>query len=103
MTPQQFKNHRKDLGLNQKQLAYELRLSPNNGMNYIRMIEKGKKEPSGVLIRCFELIIEKGQTQKELEGICRELGRVAENNAGLDWNFVGNIIPEELRKLIKKK
>lgn len=60
MTPNQFKQNREDLGLTQKQLASELRLA-KNGNQYIRMIEKGKKEPSGVLIRCFEFIIKDKQ------------------------------------------
>lgn len=59
MTPQQFKQHRKALNLTQKQLADELGLTPKNGKQYIRMIERGIREPSGVLIRCFELLIEK--------------------------------------------
>ena len=59
MTPQEFKKHRKNLGLTQQQLADKLGLSSKYGDDYIRMIEKGKKVPSGVLIRCFELFIEK--------------------------------------------
>lgn len=56
MTPKQFKQHRKDLGLTQKQLASELGLA-KNGNQYIRMIEKGEREPSGVLIMGFERLI----------------------------------------------
>ena len=57
MTPQQFLQHRKDLGLTQRELADRLGLSPKNGGNYIRMVENGKKEPSDVLIMCFEYMI----------------------------------------------
>lgn len=58
MTPDEFKQHRKALNLTQMELASELGLA-KNGNQYIRMIEKGKKEPSGMLIRCFELFIER--------------------------------------------
>ena len=58
MTPKQFKSNRKALNLTQSELAHKLGLSPKNGANYIRMIEKGDKTPSGVLIRCFEYLIE---------------------------------------------
>ena len=58
MNKEQFKQHRKDLNLTQTQLADELGLSYKNGRHYIRMIEKGKSEPSGVLIRCFEFLID---------------------------------------------
>ncbi len=57
MTLNEFKQHRKDLNLTQSQLADKLGLSPTNGRHYIRMIEKGKREPSGVLIGFFKLII----------------------------------------------
>ena len=54
-TPQEFKKKRKQLGLTQRQLARELGLSPKNGDVYIRKIELGKSEPSGLLLRCLEL------------------------------------------------
>ena len=57
MTPQQFKQKRKELGLTTRQLANELRLSPKTGDVYIRKIESGASEPSGLLIRCFELFL----------------------------------------------
>jgi predicted transcriptional regulator len=55
MKPQDFKQSRKDLGLTQRQLAKELGLSEKNGGVYIRRVENGKCQPSGLLIRCFEL------------------------------------------------
>lgn len=61
MTPQEFKQHRKDLGLTQHQLADSLGLSSKNGRNYIRMIEKGKREPSDVLLGFLKLIIKERQ------------------------------------------
>lgn len=57
MTPKQFKQHRLSLNLTQKQLADKLGLSPKYGDDYIRMIEKGKREPSGVLLKLFEYVI----------------------------------------------
>ncbi len=57
MTPKQFKQARKDLNLTQRQLAKELGLSEKNGDVYIRKVENGGCEPSGLLIRCFELFL----------------------------------------------
>lgn len=57
MNKEQFKKHRLSLNLTQSQLANKLGLSPKNGGNYIRMIEKGKREPSDVLIKLFGYII----------------------------------------------
>jgi len=61
MTPKQFKQNRLSIiseltgkPITQRELAKRLGLSPKNGANYIRMIEKGKREPSNVLIKCFE-------------------------------------------------
>lgn len=54
MTPQQFKQTRKDLKLTQRQLAKELGLSEKNGDVYIRKVENGRCEPSGLLLKCFE-------------------------------------------------
>lgn len=56
MNKQQFKQRRKELNLSTRQLANELGLSPKNGDVYIRKIESGASEPSGLLIRCFELL-----------------------------------------------
>lgn len=61
MTPKQFKQHRKDLNLTQRELANKLRLKPKYGNQYITMIEKGKKVPSDVLIGFLELIIKERQ------------------------------------------
>ena len=55
MTPEQFKQKRKDLGLSQNQLSKELGLSEKTGDAYIRKIENGSREPSGLLLRCFIL------------------------------------------------
>jgi transcriptional regulator with XRE-family HTH domain len=56
MTPQQFKQTRKDLNLTQRQLANELGLSEKNGSNYIRKVENGKSQPSGLLIKAISLL-----------------------------------------------
>ena len=63
MTPQELKDERKKLNLTQKQLATELGLS-KNGDVYIRKVEGGRGEPSGLLIRCFELYIDKCKVSK---------------------------------------
>ena len=55
MNAQKFKQTRKDLNLTQRQLAKELGLSEKNGDVYIRKVENGRCEPSGLLIKCFEL------------------------------------------------
>jgi len=57
MTPANFKQARKELGLTQSQLARELGLSKKNGDRYIRRIESGENEPSGLLIKAFEFFI----------------------------------------------
>ncbi len=57
MTPQQFKQTRKALNLTQRQLAKELGLA-ENGDVYIRKVENGRGEPSGLLLRCLELYVE---------------------------------------------
>ena len=56
MTPQEFKSHRKALNLTQKQLAKELGLS-KSGDVHIRKVENNRGEASGLLIKCFELLI----------------------------------------------
>ena len=56
MTPEQFKQKRKELNLTQRQLAQELGLSEKNGDRYIRGIESGDREASGLLLRCLELL-----------------------------------------------
>jgi len=55
MNSKQFKQIRKDLNLTQRQLAKELGLSEKNGDVYIRKVENGRCDPSGLLLRCFEL------------------------------------------------
>ena len=55
MTPQEFKAKRKELGLTQRELALALGLSPKNGDVTIRRVEHGAYQPSGLLVRCFEL------------------------------------------------
>lgn len=52
-----FKQKRKELNLTQRQLARELGLSEKNGDRYIRGIESGDREPSGLLLRCLELYV----------------------------------------------
>lgn len=77
MRPEQFKQHRKDLtptkaelearrgrqkikGISQQELANRLGLSSKNGngARNIRSIEGGTHEASGVLLTCFEFVIE---------------------------------------------
>ena len=65
MTPQEFKQIRKELNLTQKQLAQELGLS-KNGRGYIVKIENGKSEPSGLLIRCLQLLKDKMLATKRI-------------------------------------
>jgi transcriptional regulator with XRE-family HTH domain len=67
MTPQQFKEKRKDLNLTQRQLAKELGLSEKNGDVYIRKVENGRCEPSGLLIKCFEFYCEINQPKQQGE------------------------------------
>ena len=64
MTPQQFKQKRKGLNLTQRQLAKALGLA-KNGDVHIRRIENGKREPSGLLLRCFELLEKIMRLEKE--------------------------------------
>ena len=64
MKPLQFKKIRKDLNLTQRQLAKELGLSEKNGDVYIRKVENGRCEPSGLLIKCFELYCEINQPKQ---------------------------------------
>lgn len=56
MTPEEFKQNRKKLNLTQRQLAKELGLAKNGG-SYIRKVESGRAYPSGLLIKCFQLLI----------------------------------------------
>lgn len=49
-----IKQIRKDLGLTQRQLAKELGLS-KNGDVYIRKVENGRAEPSGLLLKAIEM------------------------------------------------
>ena len=56
MKSNRFKQTRKDLNLTQRQLAKELGLSEKNGDRYIRGIESGDREASGLLLRCLELL-----------------------------------------------
>lgn len=50
-----IKQIRKELGLTQRQLANELGLS-KNGDVYIRKVESGKAEASGLLLKALELL-----------------------------------------------
>jgi transcriptional regulator with XRE-family HTH domain len=68
MTPKQFKQTRKDLNLTQRQLAKELGLSEKNGDVYIRKVENGRCEPSGLLIKCFELYCRLSRLYLKIEG-----------------------------------
>jgi len=53
MTPEEWKQNRKDLGLTQVELAKEL----DSTQVYISYIETDTKTPSRILIRSFELLI----------------------------------------------
>jgi transcriptional regulator with XRE-family HTH domain len=57
MTPANFKQARKELGLTQSQLARELGLSAKNGDRYIRGIESGRDDPSGLLLKALEYLV----------------------------------------------
>ena len=57
MNPKHFKQTRQALNLTQRQLAKELGLA-KNGDVYIRKVENGRGEPSGLLLRCLELYVE---------------------------------------------
>ena len=63
MTPEQFKQKRKELGLTQRELAKALGLA-KNGDVYIRRIEKGGCNPSGVLLRAMEMLLEIRELEK---------------------------------------
>lgn len=58
MIKDQFKLARQKLNLTQRQLAQELGLA-KNGDVYIRKVENGRAEPSGLLIKAMELLCEK--------------------------------------------
>ena len=49
-----IKEIRKELGLTQRKFAAELGLA-RNGDVYIRKVENGRAEPSGLLMRCAEM------------------------------------------------
>jgi len=68
MTQQEFKQIRKNLGLTQKQLALELGLSSKNGGNYIRKVETGRSNPSGLLLKCLELYQQRYQSSISNKG-----------------------------------
>lgn len=77
MKAKDFKQTRKDLGLTQRQLAKELGLSEKNGDVYIRRVENGGCEPSGLLIRCFEFFIKLQPRISEIDEIeKRSLGQL---------------------------
>lgn len=50
-----IKQIRKELGLTQRQLANELGLA-KNGDVYIRKVENGKTEASGLLLKAIEML-----------------------------------------------
>jgi len=51
-----IKQIRKELGLTQRQLANELGLA-KNGDVYIRKVENGRAEPSGLLLKAVEMLV----------------------------------------------
>jgi DNA-binding transcriptional regulator YiaG len=55
MTPAEFKSIRQRAGLTQSGLAARLRLTADDG-RYIRMIESGKRTPSGPVVLCMEML-----------------------------------------------
>ncbi len=62
MTPEEFKQHRKSLGLTQRELAAKLGLAKNGGRT-IRRIEAGENA-SGILIKCFRFLIKSEKDRK---------------------------------------
>jgi len=50
-----IKQIRKELGLTQRQLAKELGLA-KNGDVYIRKVENGRAQPSGLLLKALEML-----------------------------------------------
>ena len=65
MTPERFKKTRQFLGFTQKALAEELGLE--SGAVYIYMLEKGKKKPSALLIKCLNLLVELKKIKKAID------------------------------------
>ena len=63
MTPEQLKKTRQFLGFTQKALAEKLGLE--SGAVY--MLEKGKKKPSALLVKCLNLLVELKKLLVELE------------------------------------
>ena len=59
-----IKQIRKELGLTQRQLAAELGLA-KNGDVYIRKVENGRAEPSGLLMRAVEMLHELKKRSKK--------------------------------------
>lgn len=68
MTPQEFKQIRKELNLTQRQLANELGLS-KNGKVYIMKIETGRSDPSGLLLRALMLLKENKEIIKKIKKV----------------------------------
>lgn len=58
-----IKQIRQELGLTQRQLANELGLA-KNGDVYIRKVENGRAEPSGLLLKAVEMLCELRLTNK---------------------------------------
>ena len=58
MKSDQIKKQRLSYRMTQKQFAIALGLSEINGDRYTREVESGRKTPSGLFIRCFELFVE---------------------------------------------
>jgi transcriptional regulator with XRE-family HTH domain len=58
-----IKTIRKVLGLTQRQLAAELGLA-KNGDVYIRKVENGRAEPSGLLMRAVEMLYQLKKQKK---------------------------------------
>lgn len=69
MKPEEFKQIRKDLNLTQRQLANELGLSEKNGNSYIRKVENGKSQPSGLLIKAISLLKENKDFIKKIKKV----------------------------------
>lgn len=58
-----IKQIRKDLNLTQRQLAKELGLA-KNGDVYIRKVENGRAQPSGLLLKALEMFCELKKYEK---------------------------------------
>ena len=60
-----IKQKRQELKLTQKELAADMGLSKKNGDVYVRKVENGRTEPSGLFLRCFQLLYERNLKEEQ--------------------------------------